>query len=152
MIYVFFKFGVNVPYEKITYFRDEVESFVRNRPREWLKFSAFRPTRIESDLNYIEYVVVAQHTESWQNTTAILNSKAELMSFCLELSKRLKIQYSPPALPVNLEVRRQHNQSGRNTEESVRFAGFDEEKHLEEELLRNTISSFPDTPTLKKQQ
>jgi len=28
---------------------------------QWISFLAFRPTRVEADLGFVEYIVVAQH-------------------------------------------------------------------------------------------
>ncbi len=59
---------------------------------------------MQADLGFIEYVVALQHRESWQNVGAILTSKAELASFCLELSKQLGMRYIQSPLPVQLEI------------------------------------------------
>jgi len=44
--------------------------------------------------------------ESWQNVIPILSSKAEVASFCLELSKKMGMRYKSPPLPVNLTITR----------------------------------------------
>lgn len=44
-----FKFPIDTPYHKIEVFKSTIEKFVKNRPREWLCFLAFRPTRVEAD-------------------------------------------------------------------------------------------------------
>jgi hypothetical protein len=103
-VYVYLKFSVDEPYSKVKVFRSAVESFVRERPREWLCLSGFRATRVETDLGYIEYVVVLQHRESWNMVTDILQSKADVSSFCLELQKQLEMRYHAPALPVDLAM------------------------------------------------
>jgi hypothetical protein len=103
-VFVYLKFSVDEPYSKVKVFRSTVESFVRERPREWLCLSGFRATRVETDLGYIEYVVVLQHRESWNMVTDILQSKADVSSFCLELQKQLEMRYHAPALPVDLAM------------------------------------------------
>ena len=40
--------------------------------------------------------------EKWQNIGVILNSKAEVASYCLEVQKKLDIRYESPPMPVNL--------------------------------------------------
>ena len=40
--------------------------------------------------------------EAWQSLISILESKAEVSSFCLELSKKLDMRYKSPPLPVDL--------------------------------------------------
>jgi hypothetical protein len=99
------KFGVNVPYEKVKIFQKVVEQFVKARPREWLALNNFRASNVELDQGFIEYSICAQHRESWQNVGAILNSKADLSSFCLEVMKKMEMGYSSPPLPVALTVK-----------------------------------------------
>jgi hypothetical protein len=47
--------------------------------------------------------------EAWQSLISILESKAEVSSFCLELSKKLDMRYKSLPLPVDLAlVQRNH--------------------------------------------
>jgi hypothetical protein len=64
LLYVYLKFGIEVPYEKIQIFQESLTRFVKARPREWLNLSGFRATNIQADQGYIEYVVVLQHRDS----------------------------------------------------------------------------------------
>lgn len=50
-----FKFQIDTPYHKIEIFKSTVEKFVKSRPREWLSFLAFRPTRVEADAGFGKY-------------------------------------------------------------------------------------------------
>lgn len=102
LVYLHLKFGVDVPYAKVQLFRKTVEEFVKARPREWLSLSGFRAARVESDLGYIEYVISCQHREAWQTVVPIMQSKADLFSYCLEVQKQLGMRYSAPSLPVDL--------------------------------------------------
>lgn len=54
-VYVYMKFGIDVPYEKIVIFKTAVEKFVKERPREWLQLGGIRAVTVESDLGYIKY-------------------------------------------------------------------------------------------------
>jgi hypothetical protein len=99
----------SVPYEKVQLFKRAVETFVKDRPREWLSLAGFRATRVEQDQGFIEYVIVLMHRESWQNIGPILNSTADVSSFCLELSKKLGMRYTAPPLPVNLSMAKSDN-------------------------------------------
>lgn len=56
------------------------------------------------ELNFIEYVIVATHREMWQNVGPILQSKADLASFSLEVSKRLNLRYHNPPKPITLSM------------------------------------------------
>jgi len=103
---VFFnlKFGLDVPYSKIQVFKAALEKFVKARPREWLSLIGFRSTRVEADLGYYEYIGILQHRERWQNIGAILQSKAVVQQFCIELQKKMNMRYISPPLPVNLNM------------------------------------------------
>jgi hypothetical protein len=47
--------------------------------------------------------------EAWQSVTSIVESKAEVSSFCLELSKKLDMRYKSPPLPVDLAFVQRNN-------------------------------------------
>jgi hypothetical protein len=57
-----------------------------------------------NEKGYVEYVICLEHRESWQNIGNILQSKADVSSFCLEVSKKLNMTYTAPPLPVNLSL------------------------------------------------
>jgi hypothetical protein len=59
---------------------------------------------IAAELGYIQYNVIIQHQQSWQQIGVIMESKAEVSSYCLELQKQLDIRYVAPPMPVNLTV------------------------------------------------
>lgn len=103
-VYLNLKFGVDVPYAKVQLFRKTVEAFVKARPREWMAMGGIRAARVESDLGFIEYVISCQHREGWQNVLPILQSKADLFSYCLEVQKQLGMRYNAPSLPVDLRI------------------------------------------------
>jgi hypothetical protein len=81
-----------------------VETFVQERPQEWVSLSSIRANRVETELGYIEYVIVLQHRDAWSKVGIILESKADVSSFCLEVQKQLGMRYSVPPLPVNLDI------------------------------------------------
>jgi hypothetical protein len=107
-LYVYLKFGVDVPHSKLEIFRSALEQFIKDRPREWLSLCGFRATRVESQLNFVEYIVVLQHRECWQAITPLYMSRAAVSSFCLELSKKLAMHYKSPPLPVDLSINQRH--------------------------------------------
>lgn len=91
-------------YEKLQIFKGAVEEFVKARPREYLNFSAFRCQKVEADLGYVQYIVIVNHRESWQNLGSVLSSKAELQSFTLELTKKMNLRYHSPPMPIDLRM------------------------------------------------
>lgn len=99
------KFPIHTSYAKLQIFKSALEKFVKARPREWARFSAFRATRVEADQGFVEYIVIGQHRESWQNLPALLESKAQVSSFALELSKKMDMRYVSPPMPIDLSVR-----------------------------------------------
>jgi len=123
---IYMKFGINVPFEKLQFFRETLEEFIKARPREWIQLCAFRLTKMHADLGFVEYVLVLQHREPWQNIVAMLNAKAEASSFCLEVSKKLNMRYVAPPLPIKL--------------------GFDEDSPMELPLMMPLQPSDKDVP------
>lgn len=78
---------------------------------------------------------VQQHREAWQNIVPMLDAKAEITSFALEVAKKMGMSYHAPALPVNLSV------GGRDTD------GTDENEsltNLEEMLMKSPTGALPD--------
>jgi hypothetical protein len=75
----------------------------------YVALNGFRATRVEPDQGYIEYVIALGHRSSWQDIGVILQSKADVASYCLELAKKLDMRYVAPALPVNLSMAAQSN-------------------------------------------
>jgi hypothetical protein len=98
------KFPLDASYKKLQIFKGAIEEFIKARPREWRAFLSFRATRVEVDLGFVEYSVAAEHRESWQQCGMVSQSKAELTSFCLELSKKMSIRYRSPSMPIDLSM------------------------------------------------
>lgn len=98
------KFGLAVPGETVQQLKDELMAYVKDKPREWLAFSAFRMTRIEADLGFVEYKIVCQHRESWQQIGALLESLAALQSFAFERSRALDMTYKAPSRPIEMKM------------------------------------------------
>lgn len=94
MIHV--KLGLDVPLSKIELFKSAVRKFIEERPQELYRTVGFRLTRVEVDLEFVEYVVVVQSRSSRAETNAALESKRMVASFCLEVQKKLNIRYTSP--------------------------------------------------------
>ena len=103
-IFVFLKFSIDIPYEKVKIFHCVVKEFIKDRPREWIQLSAFRAIRVEADQGYVEYELLSQHVESWQSIGQVRQSRADLSSFCLEVMKQMDIRYMAPSMPVNVSL------------------------------------------------
>ena len=112
VLYFLARFGIDVDKEKVTRFGKAVEQFVKDRPREFLSFVAFRLSAVQPDLGFVEYKIIMQHRESWQQTGALLTSKAGVQLYAYELSKEMKMGYENPAMPIILTSRDSDEQSG----------------------------------------
>lgn len=71
------------------------------KPREWKGLHFIRAREGWVDNEFVEYIVQLEHVEPWQGLTTVLNSKAVLVSFCLELSKTLGISDVQPPQTVS---------------------------------------------------
>lgn len=98
------RFGVGVQTSKIDLFYKTVQEYAKDRPREFLQLNGLSASSIEAELGYIEYILVAQHVESWQQMGQVWKSKVDLTRFCHELSIKLLINFVNPCLPVELEI------------------------------------------------
>eukprot|EP00569_Conticribra_weissflogii_P014890 CAMPEP_0171391814 /NCGR_PEP_ID=MMETSP0880-20121228/1528_1 /TAXON_ID=67004 /ORGANISM="Thalassiosira weissflogii, Strain CCMP1336" /LENGTH=1734 /DNA_ID=CAMNT_0011904567 /DNA_START=216 /DNA_END=5420 /DNA_ORIENTATION=+ len=135
VVYVYHKFGSDAPFKMVKVFQTAIENFVKSRPREWVALNGFRATRVEMELNFIEYVVVLTHREMWQNIGPILQSQADLASFGLEVSKKLNLRYISPPKPIHLSTEK----SGRNKyiESDSTMGGKENEINQVAEMFRN---------------
>ena len=77
------------------------------------------PSRIHCCLS-----LILIQREAWQNIKAIGESKAEVSSFCLELSKKLEMRYISPPLPVDLAFVNRGGTEGDNASVAAKMAGF----------------------------
>ena len=134
-MYVYMQFGNEVPYNKIVVFRTVIESFVKERPSEWVGLLGFRACNIEVNQGFIMYVLVLQHMNAWQNIGPILQSKADVASYCLEVSKQMDMKYVAPPKPIILS-------SGKLKSSDNDWSGDDEENMGTVTNEGNTESAF----------
>jgi Mechanosensitive ion channel len=102
MIHV--KFEVDVSLPKIELFKSAVQKFIEERPQEFCRTVGFRLTRVDVDLDFVEYVVVVQSRRSWAESTAVLESKKKVASFCLKVQKKLDMRYTSRPMQFNMSV------------------------------------------------
>lgn len=105
LVYITLQIGIDVSYEQIEIFREALAQYVEARPREWSKLWAVRATRVQADQGFIEYLVILEHVDTWQNLDGILFSRGQARGFCHELAKQLQMRYISPPLPVALTLR-----------------------------------------------
>jgi len=100
-IYLNLKFSVESSPQQRQMFKRRMTAFVKERPRQWIKVVDFRNTRVEADLGFVEYVLVIQHREKWQNLAAILTSRGEVFDYAVELQKKLNMNYKAAYVPID---------------------------------------------------
>uniref|UniRef100_A0A7S4AWZ7 EF-hand domain-containing protein n=1 Tax=Pseudo-nitzschia australis TaxID=44445 RepID=A0A7S4AWZ7_9STRA len=101
---ILMKFGINISHTTIEEFRLELKDYIKSKPREWLAFNAFWLTNIEADLGFVEYKILIQHRDSWQNTAGLTTALADVRQFAVNLSKQKGMQYQSPPLPVEMRM------------------------------------------------
>jgi Mechanosensitive ion channel len=101
-LHIFLNFPLETPYEKLVVFKVAVEEYMKARPREWRALKGFRTSRVYADRNYLEFTIVIQHREAWQEFGRVLDSKANLTSYCQEVARQLGLQYQAPVLPIEM--------------------------------------------------
>jgi hypothetical protein len=106
------KFGIDgTSSNQIQLFHKALEKFIVDRPQEFHNTLGFRLNRVEADLGYFEYMIIVQCRSSWQKIRSVLDSRAKITSFCLELQKQLKIRYISPPMPISLNVNDHDNRT-----------------------------------------
>eukprot|EP00934_Nitzschia_sp_Nitz4_P000590 Nitzschia sp. Nitz4//scaffold1_size375055//116805//120596//NITZ4_000247-RA/size375055-augustus-gene-0.711-mRNA-1//-1//CDS//3329540958//590//frame0 len=97
-----FKFPFDSTMQQRQIFKTRMITYIKDRPREWIKVVSFRSTRVEVDLGFVAFVLIVQHREKWQNLNAILVSRGDLISYAVELQKELEMNYKAPHVPIDL--------------------------------------------------
>jgi hypothetical protein len=78
-IHMRLKFTMNVSKEQLEQFKVRITNFIKDRPREWIRINCFRCTRVETELQYLEYLLLVQHREV--SASASLIHRAEHFVF-----------------------------------------------------------------------
>ena len=99
---VFLSFPIATKYETVEIFKRAVEEYLKVRPREWLALNGFRVKRIHTEKASMEVQILLQHRDPWQNIGQISDSKANLISYCHEVQKKLGMQYHSPPVPLQV--------------------------------------------------
>ena len=57
----------------------------------------------------MEVGISVQHRDPWQNIAQVLDSKANLVTYCHEVQKKLGMRYVAPTVPIELVDSRNHD-------------------------------------------
>lgn len=97
------KFSLESTLEQRELFKRRMTAYVKERPRQWIKVIDFRSSRVDPDRCIVEYRLILQHRERWQNVCAILESRGEIFNYAAELAKELRMNYTVPRIPVDIQ-------------------------------------------------
>jgi hypothetical protein len=134
LLYATLRFGIDVTHEQLEVFREALNQYVIARPREWTRLWDVRNTAVSADQGFVEYLVIVEHRDNWQNLDGLLGSRGTIRRFCHELAKQLDMRYVSPPLPVDLRI----NDSAalRDRPQSGELADYMAER---EDLIRTLI-------------
>lgn len=107
-----FRFDIKAPKDRIGRFRLKVEKYVNERPRQWESILFFR--LVHAKENYREHILKVRHHRSWQDTSTVAVSKADLLDFCLDMVKRYDIRYDGGLHCGSVEERMRGEETGNN--------------------------------------
>ncbi|KAL3920538.1 MAG: hypothetical protein SGILL_003213 [Bacillariaceae sp.] len=93
LLYVTLRFGIDVAYEQLEVFKEALNQYVVARPREWARLWDVRNTAVSADQGFVEFLVILEHRETWQNLDGVLASRGSIRRFCHELAKQLDMRY-----------------------------------------------------------
>jgi hypothetical protein len=88
--------------ENLDSFRQQVENYVSDRRRIYDGFVFFRCDELDTMKESASFKLRVRHRRAWQDFPLILNNRADLLWFCIEVGKELDINYIQyiPAIKV----------------------------------------------------
>ena len=89
-----------VDQQKMNFFQQELEQFIRERPLTFDTLIFFRCEHIDTNKELIQYSVRVRHMRSWQDAAVVLHSRGELLWFSIKLGNELGINKAQ--LPIQV--------------------------------------------------
>ncbi|EEA05412.1 mechanosensitive ion channel family protein [Cryptosporidium muris RN66] len=83
-------------------FKKEMETYVNNRPMEFVKDSLFFYCYSIQPGHYAEVAVWVTHVEPWSNSRPLWESRTKLNFFILNTLKKQGVNYMQPVLPISV--------------------------------------------------
>jgi small-conductance mechanosensitive channel len=77
-------------------FKDGLENYISDNPSIWDSLVFLRCEDINSDDEYVLYRLGARSRISWQFAARIMADRGRLHQFCVELSKRMQVNFDSP--------------------------------------------------------
>jgi small-conductance mechanosensitive channel len=101
-VHLFLKLHINLHKDKnLDLFREALENFVLDYPNVWDSIVFLRCEEIDKDNEFVMYRLAIRSRQSWQVCTRVLQERARLHQFCIELATKLEVSFdSAPARRV----------------------------------------------------
>jgi small-conductance mechanosensitive channel len=77
-------------------FREALENYARDNPNIWESIVFFRCEEIDSDNEFVTYDFAVRSRQSWQVSPRVLQDRARLHQFCVELAAKLNVKFDSP--------------------------------------------------------
>lgn len=79
-------------------FKDGLENYVSDNPAVWDSLVYLRCEQINSDDEFVMYRLAIRSCHSWQVAARVLADRGRLHQFCVELSKKMKVNFDSPTM------------------------------------------------------
>mmetsp|Transcript_22184 Transcript_22184/g.54868 ORF Transcript_22184/g.54868 Transcript_22184/m.54868 type:complete len:517 (-) Transcript_22184:83-1633(-) len=77
-------------------FREALDTYILNNPNRWDSIAFLRCEEINTDDEFVLYRLVTRSTQSWQPAPRVLEHRAQLHRFCLDLANKMDVLYESP--------------------------------------------------------
>ena len=74
-------------------FRNAVDNYVHDNPEEWDSVVYFRCEEIDTDNEFVLYRLMVRSRHSWQVAPRVLQNRAGLRHFTVQLARKMKVQW-----------------------------------------------------------
>jgi hypothetical protein len=94
VVHLFLKLHIHLHQGRnIDLFREALENYVIDYPNVWDSIVFFRCEEIDTDNEFVMYRLAIRSRQSWQVSTRVLQERARLHQFCIELAAKLEVSF-----------------------------------------------------------
>jgi len=83
--------------ENVEKFKDGLENYISDNPAIWDSLVYLRCEQVDSDDESVMYRLAARSRHNWQVSARIMEDRGRLHQFCVELAKKMKVNFDSPA-------------------------------------------------------
>jgi hypothetical protein len=97
VVVIVLKLHISVQKEQnLEKFKEALENYVSDNPAIWDMLIFLRCDDVDSDNEFVMCRVAVRSRHSWQVAARILEDRGRMFLFCIELSKKMKVNYETP--------------------------------------------------------